>query len=928
MKKIISVFIVLTMLVSMIPSVFAEGEKVYTFKPDGNGHVILVSASATGDYTVEREMDGTTYYLSSTYFSNYGSRGWKILDADESMIINAPASGNIFRLFYDSVTSYLQSNNVSERIFRIAVSTEAPETEGFYVPVVSGASSAKVTSAFFDVYAGLYETGKNSLDDYSNAKYMIETTWETPTWGDVVHTGKTAIYTKSDDEVVFVINARDNAKTQKLYNITLNPILDPVVKTVIKNTDDTTSSEISFNLGDAANNVQKVTLSTTVSGTDVTDMPVSDDFITYKSSDEAVATVASDGTITAVGAGSATIYAESSDKKYNSLDNGITVTVTVPQPVAKTYTFNFDAVNLGAGTLLSDITETKTDKNGNNIYDTYGWRYFPTEGDATAKESLSSPFYAVVSNLANSLIFHEKYGEFKFALMVKAPEIAAFYKPSATVYGYEGTSNARSIKMYMSKPSEDTAFDYYAESNLVYSGQSGSYADAILAADKALYAGSDESIVSAFWSSNSRQRFRSFTLDPILNPVMKTVVRDSEDVASSLSLELRSDEQTVALETTVSGTDVTDMPVSNNFITYKSSNENVVTVSADGKATVVGEGTAKIYAETSDKKYSSIENGVSITVTAPSVPEEDAELTEAFAVTKAPATGYVESTVTGITESSTIKAEKNSDGTFSLTAPETKGDARFLYWAKGMSRSKKIVSFSNELSNYMPEENGKNYIIAVYECDVSDTAEYYNANGQRIATGTAPGYPSMAGYGKATGWTQYGETNIYVAEYGNKTQPDNVTVTVDGKAQTVPYGTKITCTADNSKENFKCWIKSDINGKPEIASAEKSYSFNAWETCTVTAIYGEHIYTGAKMKILIDTLSVGSETAVMAEFIGFDKAVEKGIMYNGTKIAMTKPGNQFTIMADEGGTFVGYAIIGNATDGYTLVTDGSVTVNE
>ena len=929
MKKIISVLVALAMLISVVPAVFAEGETAYTFKPDGNGHVTLVSATNTGAYTIEREIDGATYYLNSTYFSGYGSRGWKILDADKSIIKNSPGASELFRIFYDSAQPCLQSNNKSERIFRVALSLKAPETTGFYFPVLYASPGKKVTAAFYDMYVSLYQSGKNSIDDYIDAKYFIKSDYDTPSWGETEQTGTSAIYTESKDEVVFAISNPDNAdKAQKIYKVVLNPVLNPVMKTVIKNADSTVSSELSFNLEDE-NKTQTVALATTVSGTDITDMPVADSFITYKSSDEKVATVSAGGVITAVGAGTATIYAETSDKKCNSLDNGIAVTVTVPQPVAKTYTFNFNAINLASAAVLSEMTAEKTDKNGNNVFDTYGWRYFPTEGDATANESVSNPYYASVSNEGNSLIFNEKKGEFKFALMLKAPEIAAFYKASPTIYGYEGPSNARSIKMYMAKPAkDDDNFDYYAADNLVLSGASGSYANATLTADTAIYAGSNESIISAFWSSNSRQRFRYLTLDPILNPVMKTVIKNDDSTTSSaISLELNG-AQAVGLLTTVSGTDVTDMPVSDNFITYKSSNEKVATVSSGGTITAVGEGTAKIYAETSDKKYSSIDNGIAVAVSAAAVPEEDKELADAFEVEKSTLTGYVESTVTGLTDNATIQAEKNSNGTFTLTALEKKEDAKFLYWAKGMSRDKKIVSFSNVLSNYMPEENGKNYLIAVYEDDISETAEYYNANGQRIATGTAPEYPSMAGYGKATGWARFGETNIYVAEYGNKTNPDNVTVTVDGKSQTVPYGTKITCKADDAKANFKCWKKSGINGKEEIVSAAKSYAFNAWENCTVTAVYEEHVYTGAKLKIIIDTFSVGNDTAVMAEFVGLDNAVEKGIMYNGKKIAMTKPGNQFTVMADDEGTFVGYAIIGNANSGYTLITDGSVTVGE
>ncbi|MBQ2743586.1 MAG: hypothetical protein IJF32_12385 [Oscillospiraceae bacterium] len=326
---------------------------------------------------------------------------------------------------------------------------------------------------------------------------------------------------------------------------------------------------------------------------------------------------------------------------------------------------------------------------------------------------------------------------------------------------------------------------------------------------------------------------------------------------------------------------------------------------------------------------------------------EDTALTNAFIKdeNKEDVTNsYTAPTVTGLTSDTTITAKNGTiSGTFTLTAPATKADkGSFLYWAKGMTKDKKIVSFSNVLENYMPEENGRNYLVAVYEGDLTSSTdkEYFNQNGQRVATRTAedttiPDLPSMAGYGVAKEWKQHGKTNIWVADY-EKTKDDRDEITVDvvngTGGGTVLFGDTVTCTA-NGTGTFKCWTKSNIYGatEPEIVSVDKTYTFKAWEDCTVKAEYEAHNYTGAKMKIIIDTFDAATGvTGVMAEFIGLDSAVEKGIMFtdseaNTTKIAMTTKDNQFTVIADESGTYEGYAIVGNATDGYTLITDGSYT---
>ncbi len=369
-------------------------------------------------------------------------------------------------------------------------------------------------------------------------------------------------------------------------------------------------------------------------------------------------------------------------------------------------------------------------------------------------------------------------------------------------------------------------------------------------------------------------------------------------------------------------------------ITFKSSKESVATVDSDGNITAVGPGTTEITAMLTDGTYGST---IPATLTVKAAePDEDQALTNAFDAEIDKNVPYDAPTVTGVTVSGgVIKASDSGDGTFTLTADEEDENGnKFLYWAKGKTLGKKIISFLNELTNYMPEANDKNHIlIAVYEGDVPEKEEWYNANGQRIATGTAPEtYPSMAGYGTAEGWDDYTD-KIHVARYARQTPTAGINVTVEGEntsggGTNLTYGDEVTCTATG--ENFKCWTKSDINGNTEIVSTDKVYEFRAWETCTVEAIYqDDYTYKGNTMKIILDVFDVGNEKAVMAEFIGFgNSAVEKGIIWNGTKIAMTKPGTQFTLTGNVGDTFEGYAIVDNDNETYNEITDGSVTINE
>ena len=275
-------------------------------------------------------------------------------------------------------------------------------------------------------------------------------------------------------------------------------------------------------------------------------------------------------------------------------------------------------------------------------------------------------------------------------------------------------------------------------------------------------------------------------------------------------------------------------------------------------------------------------------------------------------------------------------GSFTATAPDKEG-YDFLYWAKGLGDKKQVISYSKNLS-YKPNE-GANYVIAVYvkEGDEETRAEFYNANGSLIATvgadGKAPAYPSMAGFGKASGWQLYGTDETYgydeeIADMAGsgklilvaKYDETPATVIVNGEKYT--YGETVTMPAIDSSRIFKGWKRND-----ELVSVDPDYTFKAWENATVEAVYADAApaFSGKFMKIVIDSFNAGDETAVMAEFIGLEGAIEKGIKVGSKKIAMKGDGKQFSILADVAGEYIGYAILRDG-NGFIEVTDGSEEV--
>lgn len=350
--------------------------------------------------------------------------------------------------------------------------------------------------------------------------------------------------------------------------------------------------------------------------------------------------------------------------------------------------------------------------------------------------------------------------------------------------------------------------------------------------------------------------------------------------------------------------------------TYESSAPAVAEVSADGTITAKNAGTATItVSATATNATLPGTRTIDITVNTP-------EYTEAFGddtyeveenVNINPEVGAVAYADGEALSGANAGAVKNADGTYAVTAEETVGDYTFRYWVRGLedaSGNKRIVSIENNFT-YAPQKGDKNWLIAVYTKNGTATTEYFNANGQLIPDGTLP---VMPGYGKATGWKDHGN-GIKEAVYGNI---ERYLITVNGKEKSYNYGEAVSCTASAEKDgqHFLGWTKlRDGETEAELVSADLDYTFYAWEKCTVEAVYVDDkpVFTGYKRKILVDTFSLEGETAVMAEFIGFDDAVERGITLGSKDYTMTsKTASQFTIINDVNAAEIsGYAILAN-----------------
>ncbi len=345
-------------------------------------------------------------------------------------------------------------------------------------------------------------------------------------------------------------------------------------------------------------------------------------------------------------------------------------------------------------------------------------------------------------------------------------------------------------------------------------------------------------------------------------------------------------------------------------ISYTSTDIGVATISGT-TVEANGAGTAKIQAKSGDY----VLGEVAVMVNTP-------EYTAAFKPDDTQTEVITASVVTLVYPTNlevTCSAEENAtEGTWYVKTEETVNDYTFRYWVRGLEdgTKKRIVSLENEF-DYAPQ-NGANYLIAVYTKDGEEATadEYYNANGQLIATGAEPELPYMVGYGKATEWISRGN-GVFEAAYGSV---QSYTITVNGKENTYNYGDPVRCVAasEENGQKFFGWTKQgEDDENPVLVSADTSYTFYAWEDCEVTAVYKneEPVFAGEKRKILLDTITLGSDTAIMAEFIGFGDAVERGIILGTKSYAMTKKAaTQFTIVNDEKAANIsGYAILADGT---------------
>ncbi|MBQ6697928.1 MAG: Ig-like domain-containing protein [Oscillospiraceae bacterium] len=701
--------------------------------------------------------------------------------------------------------------------------------------------------------------------------------------------------------------------------------------------------------------------------------------IIYESNDPSVATVdAETGVVTAVGVGTATITAKPADVTYGSVI-GATITIPEPEVIMPEYRiiYDFGNGNNGGSAIPATIPGTSTKPTTNDIAytDTWGlWEYHASAGAVSGQvQGNRSDLYTTSTNTWYAL---------KIRVPVSNTYKITYVKYQYKANGGYGVGDVYFLKLTdeLRQLTNDNVSSAMSVDNKIFAdvdydqtaNNAGTALVGTLSEARTLDAGEYIVVFNATGRSKANTSGTGYNQSPAAI-ILSTSGAQNTTNGSVYDKDTPIYTGTVAVNKSKlligenSNAEATIYTVADAYyagtrnygnnkkaittdMIFESSNPSVATVDeTSGEITAISEGTTVITAELTDGTMGSTVGAILMVV------KPDEQFTNEFtgengytedenkAFTEAKTKANFYSAVVGGTvemnETTLLKADTDvALGTqYSYTAP-TKEGYTFRYWAKALTDEKLIVT-RNATVKFMPTTETTN-LVAVYEPENGATVtgeSFYNANGQlltdvKISAEKMPPLPSMTGYGTASAWVQYGtgtefaegadaptENLMFVAKYAEPTETFVINVEGGSGTGNYAYGQEVTCTAEvPTGKVFKCWTKTPVGGTAKIISLDEEYTFNAWESCTITAVFAdeEPVFTGNKFSIILRKMTekVGGNTAYMAEFVGLENAVEKGIKFGTKRVAMTTDAAQFTVVNDTTVTDItGYAILSDGT---------------
>ena len=536
------------------------------------------------------------------------------------------------------------------------------------------------------------------------------------------------------------------------------------------------------------------------------------------------------------------------------------------------------------------------------------WRYFDAPD---AVEALTnSNVLLMLSGGPVRMYMKDKGVTAQFSLALKAPASEGFYIPSVGVNNT--ASGGRDFNWYMADyvSGKDTYDKYAVPANNIASTSLAGYFNSTYSAGKAVYSDGESELITALELKGSNNyEFNAVSLTKILGHTFVTSVEN-------VSLDLEENVTTTAsvkVTGTTDGTDETrvERPVAGSFITYKSSNERVATVTANGEITAQAGGEAEIWAETSDGTKST---AVTVTVTAPA--EEPEEDETAYGEVSFAQTTNIDG-FTGIAVDSVNRGES-----VTLTAHKQNIEGyKFVGWKRGADTSDKNAWVDIDGDTYSVWSN--TYLTAVYEKEDNKNVAFWNQNGAYIGSMTESVYneqttlftPKLTGFGTFLGWFTDGNkpftakqtlaagTTNAVAQY-----TASATTGVKHNGAAVADAGTYNAPVELNKANANtAWLR---DGEPVAYGT--TYKFNVWDATDITE--GTKEITDKVPVAILDYSD--AHKAYMLEYDAGDyEIVEAGIIF-GKDTASIKTytsqrkekHNQFTVPEEGTLEATGYII--------------------
>ena len=859
MKRFLSVILALTMVIAMIPAVFAEGEaettsRTYTFSANETG------ATAGGAVTAVNSFD----------YKSKGN-GWLYVDIDDDAKAVAD-SGNprVYALQgnYLRITSHRTNSNGYIELpngIRIALAIEKPSTTpGFYKATV--ATGDYTASHNVQFYMGKWDNVQNPVETYMTDAAKFNSEIKLAAASSATLDG--IIYNDGTNDFVFVTDTKGLC-TFDLKSLTLDKLASPVVELSIDKT--------TLGVGEEA------TASVNVTSEEVT-QKLLNEYVTYESSSESVAKVSENGEITAVGKGTATITATVGDESY-------TKTITVAELSGIKIEYDTYA---GTNSGFASAKEINYTRNNGRIeyYTTTSTDDYPYSWDQTAKNQMGEGTYRFIAafKLAAG---SDEYTAYKIRIPVAGDYITSLYYLACA-----NADAARSGSLYILPGNTADIADALANATPVLSDVNFySETNEFKTTEEVIFSAENAGEYLMVWKNTGDTGTR-------ITPVRLTLNGGDGKAPIWASMSLENSELEVSGTTTLTSTVYASdgkAATDASSVTYESTNKAVATVSGT-TVTATGAGVAKIQAKSGDYVLGEAD----VTVKAPIVLPEEEEITDTKVNFKASA--YEGGSVSN---ANVQEVTMGTDVTVSATANE---GYSFAYW----KNSAGVVLSTRAEETF--KVNTNTAVIAVFDKAPTDDAipvYFYNGNGMPLGntsvakdtsfgeakTSANIGTPSLTGFAfdkwsiddnelitaltRAVALYKDDETKTYTVKNGDTTV-----------ASGLKYGESVTV---NGSDGFTAWKLGD-----KVISYDKSFTFDVYGNITLTEV------TEAIEKAPVLVLDKSGDNYFLTYDSGDYELLEAGILFgsegvtigsiDGYKATAKKGTGLFTALPHAGAT--------------------------